>query len=247
MPSKKYNGSRHRGAISKARQVQGGELYTTDSNAGSLSTRMLFSSLTPFPPRYMCRLRYAQTKTYTTGAAGVSGTENAFSLNSLYDPDITGVGHQPYGFDQVAALYSKYIVHSVDVQLRCVTPGGSNDLCIIAAVTGAQAISLSGISVDAATEKQGIMTKTVSASGVNRNAVISLSGISIWKTLGLSKPQYLAELGTYGAAVSASPSIASVLRVNVASYDGTASETVTIQTVIIYHVEMYDRVVQGQS
>ncbi len=214
---------------------------------GSLSTRLFMDTASPFPLRYLCRLRYAQTKLYTTGASGVSGTENAFSLNSLYDPDITGVGHQPYGFDQVAALYSNYLVTAVDIQIRAVTPGGSNDMCILAALTGSAAVSLSGINVDAAVEKQGVITKPISASGINRNTVISLNGVRIASTLGLTEAQYRAELALYGAAVTASPTTPSVLRVNVASYDGTASETVTIQVVIIYHCEFYNRVVQSQS
>ncbi len=234
--------------VSKARaQRQGGELYAIDRTNGPTSTRVFFTNLTPFPPKYRCALRYAQTKTYTTGASGVSGTENAFSLNSLYDPDVTGVGHQPYGFDQVAALYSKYLVLSCDVQIRAVTPGGQADMCILAAFTGSQAVSLSGITVDAATEKQGVITKSISSSGSNRNVVINLPAIPLPKSLGLTPVQYMAELGTYGAAVTASPTVQSFLRVNVASYNGTASEDVTIQVVIIYHAEFYDRVVQSQS
>ncbi|AYP28731.1 MAG: putative capsid protein [Circoviridae sp.] len=35
---------------------------------------------------------------------------NNFSMNSLFDPNRTGTGHQPYGFDQLAAFYGRYYV-----------------------------------------------------------------------------------------------------------------------------------------
>lgn len=33
-----------------------------------------------------------------------------FAANGLYDPNITGTGHQPLGFDQYMALYGEYLV-----------------------------------------------------------------------------------------------------------------------------------------
>jgi len=33
-----------------------------------------------------------------------------FSANGMYDPNITGTGHQPYAFDQLSAIYNEYTV-----------------------------------------------------------------------------------------------------------------------------------------
>lgn len=41
--------------------------------------------------------------------SGVAGT-HIYAANGLYDPDITGVGHQPTGFDQMMILYNEYVV-----------------------------------------------------------------------------------------------------------------------------------------
>lgn len=62
-------------------------------------------AIQPIPQRYICRLKYSQPFVLTAVAP-----VQQFNLNSLYDPDRTGVGHQPYGFDQLAALYNRYRV-----------------------------------------------------------------------------------------------------------------------------------------
>ena len=46
-----------------------------------------------------------------------SATANIFRCNSLFDPDFTGVGHQPMGFDQMATLYRSYRVHHVSFKV----------------------------------------------------------------------------------------------------------------------------------
>lgn len=54
--------------------------------------------------------RYADySVTLNPGIAGAPASY-VFSLNGLYDPDITGGGRQPLGFDQVMLMYDHYTV-----------------------------------------------------------------------------------------------------------------------------------------
>lgn len=57
---------------------------------------------------------------------GYTGSQYEFRLNSLFDPNLTGVGHQPQGFDQMAALYASYRVYKVDIYLRVTAISHSN-------------------------------------------------------------------------------------------------------------------------
>lgn len=57
------------------------------------------------------QLRNTLTYTETVSFSLVSGFASyVFSANGLYDPNITGTGHQPYYFDQLMALYNHYTV-----------------------------------------------------------------------------------------------------------------------------------------
>lgn len=53
-------------------------------------------------------LKYVGTRSITPPASGVYS--HVFSANGCYDPDITGTGHQPMGFDQMMSVYKNYHV-----------------------------------------------------------------------------------------------------------------------------------------
>lgn len=44
-----------------------------------------------------------------------------FALNNIYDPDTTGTGHQPYGFDQWMSFYYRYTVFASSIRLTAIT------------------------------------------------------------------------------------------------------------------------------
>lgn len=57
-----------------------------------------------------CEFTYAEVGvTLNPGAAG-GAASYVFAANGLYDPNISGAGHQPMGFDQLMALYNQYVV-----------------------------------------------------------------------------------------------------------------------------------------
>lgn len=47
---------------------------------------------------------------FSLNPAGGAAAYQVFNANSLFDPDKTGVGHQPRGFDELSALYHRYRV-----------------------------------------------------------------------------------------------------------------------------------------
>lgn len=63
----------------------------------------------PLPMRWKANLVYAEGGIYNDPGLGTFGTY-VFSMNSLYDPNVTSTGHQPLGFDNVMKFYKYYTV-----------------------------------------------------------------------------------------------------------------------------------------
>ena len=64
-----------------------------------------------FPDRHVARLKYCDFVTLNATASGSAvPLIHHFRANSLYDPDQSSSGHQPRGFDELAAIYDHYCV-----------------------------------------------------------------------------------------------------------------------------------------
>lgn len=48
---------------------------------------------------------------------------HVFVANGLYDPDLSGIGHQPKGFDQMMALYERYDCLRSTIQVKLANTG----------------------------------------------------------------------------------------------------------------------------
>lgn len=68
-------------------------------------------------------------------AAGGVPVTNVFSVNSLFDPDRTGAGHQPRGFDQISLLFSKYIVVGAKISATYISTNVADSSYIIGITT----------------------------------------------------------------------------------------------------------------
>lgn len=97
-------------------------------------------NMSPFPSRHRNILSYtSDRKTLNGTVGGLTGGVHEWGLNCLFDPDITGVGHQPMGFDETIALWKSYKVTKVDFKIRCFVETARP--YIAAQVTSSQAVA----------------------------------------------------------------------------------------------------------
>jgi hypothetical protein len=76
-----------------------------------------------FPLKLRTTLKYVDTISLTISAGTVSTRQ--FSCNGLWDPDITGTGHQPCYFDNLGAIYDHYTVMSSRIKFTLLALTGS--------------------------------------------------------------------------------------------------------------------------
>jgi len=72
---------------------------------------------------------------FRTMTASTNQAEYVYRLNSLFDPDFTGVGGQPDGFDQWKTLYTNYRVVACGVEVEAVGGNGFGLLAIAPTTT----------------------------------------------------------------------------------------------------------------
>lgn len=62
----------------------------------------------PFPIKCMNKLTYVEQTSTNPGSVTPSGI--VFRANGLYDPNLSGAGHQPRGFDEYMNIYERWLV-----------------------------------------------------------------------------------------------------------------------------------------
>jgi hypothetical protein len=232
----------NRGKGGKAKQLPN----ATNVNTSAV-LKMPSLTMSVLPRTFRRTLPYAQTVQLTTGAAGVVGAQQAYSINSCFDPDISGVGHQPYGFDQLATWYSRYIVLDTTVEISCSTIGGTADVAILWWFTPTSSTgTVVGSTFDRALETPMLGAGLLSPSGSSRTFRLTQRLVP-WKVEGITKDQYFDQYDIYGASVGASPTRVPSFQLATASPSGVAGETISATVRIHYVVEFSSPNMLSQS
>jgi hypothetical protein len=167
-----------------------------------------------------------------------------FRLNSTFDIDLTGTGHQPLGRDQIAGTwYGKYRVHSVKVWVAFSNIMAAACPCIH------YIFPSNGYNITALTDvlEQPNMKYKVGGDA-NYGFPLTLTGSwKLWDLWGKTREEYLADDIT-GALINANPAENIYLDVGLGALDRTTSVSKWRYAIRIeQEVEWYDRVFIGAS
>jgi len=189
----------------------------------------------PVAQTTVARLKYNGVFSNTYPVLG-----HKLSLNSIYDPDVTGGGHQPYGHDTYATLYNRYRVNKVRYRIQLFTTSSEPlKFTVVANNTDSNYSSY-----DLAAESPNARTKC----GNGYSSPVVFTGYYVPRLItGVNRAEYKDD--KYSATFGADP--AEIVRMHILGgmMDNTipASNTWQANFTLVYHVEMWDPKELAQS
>lgn len=177
------------------------------------------------------QLRYV----YNTNLAGTGILRTVFRGNSCFDPDFTGVGAQPMGFDQYGALFRRYRVLGSKVKVMFSLGGSLNKTAGFVVPLDTTAVVGSGISDN--TEHQ--FTKTISIEQNQHNTINHY--MSTAKLRGVLTDDVRSD-SDYSAPIGGNPSLQWYWHVGAYDMNGAGGGIdSSLQVEITYYVEFFNR------
>lgn len=193
-------------------------------------------ALTPFPQRFITSCKYTENITVTGPGLGGLAQYN-FNLNSIHDPNRTGIGYQPYGTDTLASLYNRYRVIGVSYAITgTCTDGAGNTNGQIVALPANEVISLTGSFHESMSHPKA---KWISQ-GAGAPLKVLRGKVYLPSLVGRSKAQYMAD-DRYHAAFGASPLENAVLNIFGGMITSTGTTvTMNFSITLKYTIECFD-------
>lgn len=177
-------------------------------------------------------MKYADVATVSLG--GGTYAPYTMNLNSIFDPNRTGIGHQPYGFDLLSSTYNRYRVINCRYRISVHSNDNATNLQLAVIPTN-DAISPLTISE----VRENPRCKYVLQAPLDTIRVVA-GNVYIPSLVGRTKAQYMAD-DRYQALTTANPNELALLNL----FAGTTTETGSTSSVIFniqleYTVEFFD-------
>lgn len=165
--------------------------------------------------------------------------EYVFRGNSLFDPDFTGGGTQPLGFDQWANFYSKYRVNGSKITVLAVNTSSANNMFI--------SLIPSLISTGVTTTADAISTPYSRYSFMSVLSSQPKTVLKSYMTTGKLSGQNVRYEDNYEAAMGANPVNVWYWIIDAQSNNGVSNLQYQIIVIITYYCTLFERIQFDQS
>lgn len=191
------------------------------------------------PAKIMTKMHYCEKLTL----ASPIGSYSIYRYqSSIFDPNLTGVGHQPYYHDQWALLYGKYRVYGFKYRVQ-MTNMGNNPVWV--SIQQAPNDSVTGSSIEYEWEKPANRGRFLLGPHNSTSARRTVKGfVNVRKLEGLSKGEFGGH-EVYEANFGSSPSRVAKLQIE---YEGdSVTSNVFCVVDLLYYTELFNRIEVGGS
>lgn len=202
----------------------------------------------PFGNSYLVKLVYGVNFAITTAGSSSLSASYLHRLNSLFDPDQSGTGHQPYMYDQLTSMYKRYQVYAASYRLTCTAPNQNGILCGLAVRDAANTTaSMASKTVDYIVERRLTTLRSVNSTGSQKTMFKGY--VKMQQVFGITKTQYgAAEEDKYDAAIGATPTETVVLDAFIIDPNAlVATASMRFIGTITYYARMFDFIGPSQS
>lgn len=206
-----------------------GNSSVTRGGGPQLGTTIKSNRMPVFASRTIRSIRYSDSFQLTTTAGAVS--TYVFAANGLYDPNITGTGHQPMGFDQLMLFYNHYCVAKAKISLVATNASSVPCQIVVRQDAGSTPITVIDRILEIGANSYSHLD---AAGGTNAQKELRLS-MDIAKLQGLSRSALTADSTLRGDS-SANPAELSYAHVQLFS---AAGFTATVNFDILIEMEAY--------
>lgn len=185
--------------------------------------------------------KFKYTNIYNLTTSGTAGAASVYEWrSSIFDPDFTGTGHQPYLHDQWGTFYTYYRVYGFAYNCRVVGTGTNTPIILMVHHNSYnQSTTLDP-------EVNGEMPQCVSTKILDpRVSTVTFKGyISLPKVEGMSKTEFKGDAG-YEAAFGANP--VKYAKMSLVSSSPGVSQTYTVVMTMWLYTEMWGLVNVAKS
>lgn len=239
--------SRAPGKLAKRNALLGARAASVYAGPANYSAAGQYGrGLTAFPATRFCRFKYCEDVIISSlTATPNAGNEYVFRLNSLFDPNQTGTGHQPYLFDQMMNVYRRYRVYRCQVRLTFYFPNSPTIWVGWQVRNSSDNSTLTAVASDQLLERTGTGWAPCNPEG--DNVITFADDIRIDELEGMSYNEWLGD-DKYEAAYNANPLNFPVIAFCAGDNQApVSSSSITVKVQLVYHARIYEPLTQAQS
>lgn len=202
--------------------------------------KLVLPCVAPQPKSMRQLMTYSAVATFGEAAAGTGGTY-FYRLNSVYDPDASGVGAAALGYATWAGMFLNYKVHTATVRLQGTVSAGTGTSML-------NGIVMAPVPYQAVVPTNKLTWRTLPGAKFKAVAPLTFGGPSIVnftstydlaKITRCTKDQYQTDMDFSGA-VGSNPTRQIYLLVGVDSIGSSTAVNITYSIQITYLVEWFN-------